>query len=113
MDRSAGAADLAAVNLCDRKHRLSPTTNLIGLALQDGLEAAVAKLSRHGDPPIYDAALFPWIAEIEAEWRKIRAELDQVMRFCDDIPGFHGILKEVSTIATADHWKTFPSPASA
>lgn len=107
---NAPAGDKPAPDLCDRKHRLNLPKTFAGrvlLTLQDLLETCVAKLSLHGDPPIYDAATFPWIAEIEAEWTQIRAELDQVMKFRDDIPSFHEILKEASTITTDNQWKTF------
>src|SRR6185295_6916866 len=57
--------------------------------------------------PIYPTVLFPWVTEIEMEWRTIRAELDAVMRYRDQIPSFHEILKEVSTITTDQSWKTF------
>jgi beta-hydroxylase len=98
------------VDLCDRKHRLATPSGFSGrslLAFQDWLETRVARVSTHGDPPIYESATFPWAAEIEAEWRKIRAELDVVMQYRDQMPGFHEILKEVSTITTDQDWKTF------
>src|SRR6266850_3985657 len=98
------------LDLCDRKHRLNPPTGLGGrslLAFQDWLERSVARVSLHGDPRIYPKDLFPWVAEIEAEWRKIRAELDAVMQYREQIPGFHEILKEVTTITTDQNWKTF------
>lgn len=71
------------------------------------MEARVAGLSVHGDPPVYDTALFPWAAEIEAEWTKIRAELDQIMRFREDLPSFHEILSPVGTITRDQNWKTY------
>jgi aspartyl/asparaginyl beta-hydroxylase (cupin superfamily) len=97
-------------NLCDRKHRLGPPKSLgarIGLALQDRLESLVARVSVNGDPPIYESKAFPWVTELEADWRKIRAELDAVMQFRDQMPSFQEILKEVSTIQTDHDWKTF------
>ena len=100
----------AATNLCDRQHRLAPPTTRTGrflLWLQDCLERGVARVSVHGDPPIYDAAKFPWVTEVEREWRAIRAELDQVMTFRDAMPSFQEILKEVSPIQTDQNWKTF------
>jgi beta-hydroxylase len=103
-------ADQPAVDLCDRKHRLTAPRNLLGrlgLRLQDTLERLVARVSLHGDPPIYETRTFPWAAELEADWRKIRAELDQVMKFRDQMPSFQEILKEVSTIQADDQWKTY------
>lgn len=99
-----------AVNLCDRRHRLAPPKTLagrVGLAAQDALEKFVARVSLHGDPHIYDTQTFPWAAELEKDWRKIRAELDQVMVYRDQMPSFQDILKEVSTIQTDHDWKTF------
>jgi len=97
-------------NLCDRKHRLAPPKTLTGrlaLAMQDAAESWVARVSVHGDPPIYDATTFPWVAGLEAGWRKIRAELDAVMVYRDQMPSFQDILKEVTTIQSDNDWKTF------
>jgi aspartyl/asparaginyl beta-hydroxylase (cupin superfamily) len=99
-----------AVDLCNRKHQLNPNRGvgrraLIGL--QNMLENGVASVSCHGDPPIYNSATFPWAAEVEAGWKAVRAELDQVMKYRDQIPSFHEILKEVTTITTDHNWKTF------
>ncbi len=104
------AAEKPGADLCDRKHRLDPPKSLAGrslLAFQDALERGVARVSVHGDPPIYDSGVFPWAAEVESGWKRIRAELDQVMQYRDQMPSFHEILKEVTTITTDDQWKTF------
>jgi len=100
----------AGMNFSDRKHRLSPPktpAGRLGLWLQDRVESFIAHVSVHGDPQIYDAKTFPWAARVEAEWTKIRAELDGVMKFRDQIPSFQDILKEVGTIQTDNDWKTF------
>ena len=97
-------------DLCTRKHLINPPTTITGKtlqALQNGLESTVAKVSVHGDQPIYDSAVFPWAAEVEAGWKNVRAELDQVLKFRDQIPSFHEILKEVTTITTDNQWKTY------
>src|SRR5690242_16040159 len=99
-----------ALNLCDRKHRLTPPKTLAArasLAMQDALESFVAHASVNGDPHIYNTETFPWVGELEAGWREIRAELDQVMHYRDEIPSFQEILKEVATIQTDNDWKTF------
>jgi len=107
---SLKVATTPSENLCDRKHRLSPPKSLggrVALALQDVLESFVARVSINGDPPIYDSKTYPWAAELEADWKKIRAELDAVMVYRDQMPSFQDILKEVSTIQTDNDWKTF------
>jgi len=63
--------------------------------------------SKVGNPPIYDNAVFPWTREVEREWRAIRAELDRVLTRKDDLPGFHEISSDVSTISQDRGWKTF------
>ena len=65
------------------------------------------KYSKVGNPPIYDKAVFPWTAEIEHEWRAIRAELDRVLTRKEELPGFHELAADVSTISQDRGWKTF------
>lgn len=77
------------------------------LSAQDALERFVAKVSVQGDPMLYRTEDFPWAMELEAEWKKIRAELDEVMTFRESMPSFHEILSEVETITTDHQWKTF------
>ena len=78
-----------------------------GLRLQIALESAVVKASVLPDIPVYDPDDFPWTAELTAGWRAIRAELDQVLVYRDQMPSFHEIIKEVSTISADATWKTF------
>jgi aspartyl/asparaginyl beta-hydroxylase (cupin superfamily) len=98
------------VDLRTRQRTLSlPHTfwGRVGLKLQDALESLVARVSVHGDPHVYDPAIFPWARQLEQHWHQIRAELDRVMTFRDQMPSFHEILKEASTITTDQNWKTY------
>jgi beta-hydroxylase len=79
----------------------------VGQAMVDWAERLNLKYAVHGNPPVYDNATFPWAADIEKEWKLIRAELDRVLTRKDELPGFHEILSEVSTISTDRDWKTF------
>jgi aspartyl/asparaginyl beta-hydroxylase (cupin superfamily) len=63
--------------------------------------------SKVGNPPIYDNATFPWVAEIEREWRLIRAELDRVLQRQNELPAFQSIATDVKTITSDTRWKTF------
>jgi aspartyl/asparaginyl beta-hydroxylase (cupin superfamily) len=94
----------------DRTHRLTPPTGLwdrIGRATLDWLERVVARHSLFPDKPTYDTALFPWVADVERAWPKVRAELDAVMPRREQMPAFQDILKEVELIQRDDQWKTF------
>jgi len=65
------------------------------------------KYSKVGNPPIYDKAVFPWIREIEREWRLVRGELDRVLTRKDDLPGFHELATDIATISQDHGWKSF------
>ncbi len=65
------------------------------------------RYSKVGSPPVYDNATFPWVTEIEAEWRAIRAELDRVLLRQAELPSFQDIAADVKTISTDSRWKTF------
>ena len=75
--------------------------------LIDWVEQKYATHSRCGNLPIYDSSLFPWTAEVEKEWKTIRAEVDQLLTRRDELMSFHEVTDEVATITTDDEWKTF------
>lgn len=97
-------------DLHTRRHLLSVPVSRRGrlaLRLQTALEDAVVRVSQLPDAAVYDTRDFPWAAGVGAQWRAIRAELDQVLVHRERMPSFHEILKEVETITTDDQWKTF------
>lgn len=65
------------------------------------------RYSKVGNPPVYDPATFPWVKEVEKDWRLIRAELDRVLLRQSELPSFQEISADVRTISTDNHWKTF------
>jgi ornithine lipid ester-linked acyl 2-hydroxylase len=109
-DATTAAFQTPVEDLRHRRHTLNPNRNVLdrcGVAAQTLMEACVARVSRHGDPHIYDTKLFPWAAEVGREWQLIRTELDAVMTFRDQMPSFQDILKEVGAIQWDSNWKTF------
>jgi beta-hydroxylase len=100
----------APADLHHRRHSLGRTPSRLarlGQWLQERLEQAVARRALFGDPHIYENRLFPWVTHLEQDWQAVRLELDQVMCYRDQIPSFHEILKEASTITTDHDWKTY------
>jgi beta-hydroxylase len=79
----------------------------VGKAIAAWVQRLNLKYSKVGNPPVYDNATFPWAAEVEKDWRLIRAELDQVLTRREELPGFHEIAKDVASISTDRNWKTF------
>jgi beta-hydroxylase len=92
--------------LADTMSRPGPAGRLV-----EGFVAWAERLNLrhaiHGNPPVYDTATFPWAKAIEAEWPKIRAELDRVLTRKDELPGFHEIAADVRSISTDSGWKSF------
>lgn len=63
--------------------------------------------SRVGNPPVYDNAVFPWVAELERRAPLIRAELTQVLRRQSELPSVQDISTDVKTISKDRGWKSF------
>ena len=60
-----------------------------------------------GDKPFFDKSVFPWLDDFEANWEKIREELEQVLETRNKLPSFHEISPDQDRISKGDHWKTF------
>jgi len=63
--------------------------------------------SKHGNPPVYNPSRFPWVAEVEREWKNIRTELDVVLQRREELPNFQDISTDVKSIQRDNLWKTF------
>ena len=65
------------------------------------------RYARAGNPPVYDTRIFPWVAALEAQAPRIRAELLAILRRQSELPSFHDISTDVRTISQDAGWKTF------
>jgi beta-hydroxylase len=63
------------------------------------------KYARLGSPFIYDNAAFPWAAEVEREWRVIRAELDRLLLRKDELPKVQDLTVDATNITRDAGWK--------
>jgi aspartyl/asparaginyl beta-hydroxylase (cupin superfamily) len=77
------------------------------MAIVRWAERLNVKYSAVGNPPIYDNAVFPWVAEIEKACPAIRAELDRLLERSEELPSFHDISTDVAKISKDRQWKTF------
>ncbi|MGZ6705352.1 MAG: aspartyl/asparaginyl beta-hydroxylase domain-containing protein [Solirubrobacteraceae bacterium] len=78
-----------------------------GVHVFEPVERWIGRRSPVGDTPFYDAAQFPWAAELEAHWREIRAELDAVLADRGAIPAFQDISVDQVDLSSDDRWKTY------
>jgi ornithine lipid ester-linked acyl 2-hydroxylase len=74
--------------------------------IQALLEKMIAA-SPGGDRTFFDTDSFPWVVQLEKEWRQIRAELDALLLQRDRIPNFQEISEDQKLLTQGDDWKTF------
>jgi len=79
----------------------------IGKKMRHRIGAVIARSSRVGDTPVYDSKLFPWMAQLEARWPEIRAEVDALLAREDGIPPLAAISPDHRRIASPGKWKSF------
>jgi len=71
------------------------------------IESLVPQYSKVGDSIFFSKEQFPWVDMLEANWKVIREELDEVMEYADALPNFQDISPRQSRIANDNLWKTF------
>ena len=67
----------------------------------------LARHSRVPTTPFLPADNFPQVRSLEANWRAIREDLDQVLQHPDAIPAFHEMSPDQVRISFGDNWKTY------
>ena len=71
------------------------------------LDGYFGRHSLVGDHTFFAPGDFPWVKELEAQSSVIRAELDEVLRYQDDLPNFQDISTDQYQLTDDDRWKTF------
>jgi aspartyl/asparaginyl beta-hydroxylase (cupin superfamily) len=89
------------------RDRALGVTNEAGASVLHGLERLVIRSSKVPTTPFLPLSTFDWIPRLEAGWETIRAELDQVLTYRDDLPNFQDISIDQASITDDDGWKTF------
>jgi aspartyl/asparaginyl beta-hydroxylase (cupin superfamily) len=72
-----------------------------------GLERVVIRSSEVPTTPFLPVDTLDWVPGLEAQWETIRAELDEVLTYRDDLPNFQDISVDQASITDDDGWKTF------
>ena len=70
-------------------------------------ERAIVRFSIYGDKTFFDNEDFPWTKDLEANWRLIRAELDEVLKERELLPHFYEISRDQYILSGDDLWKTY------
>jgi ornithine lipid ester-linked acyl 2-hydroxylase len=58
------------------------------------------------DIPFPDNEHFPFLKEFEDRWEEIQAEIREVLKFREHIPGFQDVSPDQYRLATEQNWKT-------
>src|SRR5262245_17006239 len=66
------------------------------------------RLSKVGNPCVYETASFPWAASVEREWRVIRGGLDRVLIRKAELPNLQDITADAGALSRDAGWKIFP-----
>ena len=78
----------------------------LAMSVMRPLADLVARTSIVPTSPILNATDFPWTRPLEENWLEIRRELEGVLVYRDDLPAFHEINGDATTISS-DRWKSF------
>jgi ornithine lipid ester-linked acyl 2-hydroxylase len=71
------------------------------------LEGYIGRNSLVGDTPYFSSDFFPWIPDLEAQWKTIRQELDVLLEQVDRLPNFQDISRDQYDITQDSLWKTY------
>lgn len=71
------------------------------------IERGIVRFSLVGDKTFFDKDDFPWVKDLEDNWKVIRAELDEVLKERAMLPSFQDISKDQISISKDDKWKTY------
>lgn len=78
----------------------------MGKKLRPWFDDILARSSLVGDPPVFEAATFPWTAELEANWEAIRKEALSVLQ-SEDVPILPDISPDHGRLGADRKWKSF------
>jgi beta-hydroxylase len=104
--KETGTVSEQVSGTANKAESFSPDQGTVGKIVRY-LEDLVPKYSLVGDSVFFSNDQFPWSYELEANWQKIRQELDQVMPYAESLPNFQDISPRQGNIADDDRWKTF------
>jgi beta-hydroxylase len=79
----------------------------VGARLLQLIDRLIARASLVPTTTFLPTDTFPWVRRLEDNWKVIRAELDEVLKFRDDLPNFQDISADQESITDDDRWKTY------
>jgi beta-hydroxylase len=84
-----------------------PLLYRLGKRARPYFDRLIARSSIVGTEPVLDPAEFRWTADLEKEWRTIRAELEDLVGDLQAVPPLRVMSPDHARIAQHDLWKAF------
>jgi aspartyl/asparaginyl beta-hydroxylase (cupin superfamily) len=79
----------------------------IFMAVVEFSERLNLRYAKFGNPCVYDNRLFPWVVDIEKNWRLVRSELDRILLRRGELPNVQDITVDALSITKDAGWKIF------
>lgn len=98
------------MNTAPSTEKISPLGRIVvksGKYILRWMGAFQARHSLISTTPKIDNSEFSWVPQLEAAYHDIRAELDAVLKYPENIPTFHQISPDQKRISKGNNWKTF------
>jgi beta-hydroxylase len=86
---------------------LMEVTVTVGDKVLRAIDRLIARYSEIPNQPYFEPGDFSWTAPIEAEWKTIRRELEQVLVHQELLPNFQDISTDQYALTDDDRWKTY------
>lgn len=87
--------------------RRRKTVKRLGKKTIYALADVQARQSLVGNTPILDNAHFPFLQTFTDRWRDIRAEVEEILKFREEIPAFQEVSPDQKRISKEKNWRTF------
>jgi ornithine lipid ester-linked acyl 2-hydroxylase len=71
------------------------------------LDDYLTRSSLLGNPTFFDSSSFSWVKDLEKKWSVARRELDEILKYRDDLPNLHEISNDNFSLTQDDRWKTY------
>ncbi|MGB5897848.1 MAG: aspartyl/asparaginyl beta-hydroxylase domain-containing protein [Geitlerinemataceae cyanobacterium] len=71
------------------------------------LEKPIGHHSLVGNTTFFDPDEFSWVADLEADWKMIRRELEDVLQYQDNLPNFQDLSPDQARLTKDNLWKTY------
>ncbi|MDJ0724865.1 MAG: aspartyl/asparaginyl beta-hydroxylase domain-containing protein [Prochloraceae cyanobacterium] len=71
------------------------------------LEKLIGDRSLIGNSVFFDPDRFNWVKDLEANWQIIRFELENILKYKDNLPNFQDISTDQKSITRDNLWKTY------